>query len=166
MPSPTNRLHSVPPGCTACGTAAICAITGASKDEAERALRTAIAEDGMDPGDLASALPKHVGRALELLDWELVSGQGNKIDARRQIRPLGISLQFLGTVADFLQQNTQTDILLCTAFKAGAGDSHTFAVDGHELQDNGLFANTSETSSWRVARTLGCRRAANPSSSS
>jgi hypothetical protein len=121
----------------------------------------------MDPGDLANAHPRHVARAIELLGWELVNGRDEKIDARRQIRLMDpIPLPFLQTVADLLRQNKRTDILLCTAFKEGVEESHTFAVDGHELRDNGLFANTSEMSSWRVARTLGCRKAANPSNSS
>jgi hypothetical protein len=159
MQSPINRLRLVPPEATACGIAAICAITGSTQEEAEHSIKAAAAEDGEYPEDLRTALPHHVARAIELLGWGLVDIAGRKVEARhigRMRIETRAQFEALDTVANFLEQNERADVLLCTAFKEGVTQSHTFAADGKEFK-YALLTDPSEMASWRVARALGCR---------
>jgi hypothetical protein len=159
--APRSSLHSLPgPPPRACGTAAICAITGATLEGAEAAIRDAAAEDHEYPVHLENACPRHVARALELLGWDLFDYEGRRVNAR-DIQRLSLPVQqvaALPTAAAFLQHNARTEPLLCTAFKLGGGESHSFAAARGAYKDNGLFEDPSELSIWHVARVLRCRK--------
>jgi hypothetical protein len=155
------------------------AVTGASREDVEKAILAAAAEDGEHPAHLADTNFRHQARAVELSGFELFESDGvTRVDARIIEAYPQVDLHWLSkrpTAAGFLQDNVSHHPLLCFACRVPPvlGDNyHTFAVhcgfyyDNNTEQKVKTSVPATELANFRVFRALAVRRRLTGSSGS
>jgi len=150
-----------------CGPTAVGAATGNTRDETERAILAAAAEDDEYPTHLEDSSFRHQARAIELLGHNLFDLNGNPIHAKDIPGNVAISAEAfaqLSSIRDFVRDNNNDDILLCQAV-APSRVSHTFSVDRGHFYDNNTNGKIETSDSlpagleaFRVVRAVALRK--------
>jgi hypothetical protein len=162
-----------------CGPFAVSAVTWATKEQVESAIREAARSEGIeiDQPTLIDIGFRDLARAVELLGFELFELDGTKVSADSIERQIALSPEWLAwlsaqpTPASFLQNNKHDDVLLCLARGTqplhSDPEGHSFAVhrgfySDNNTEDRVALSVRSNFANFHIARALAVRRAAQP----